>query len=340
MGRAGATGVDDRRRRGRARLLCAFSLATLAALSLATFAVLVLLGPGAQPAGAVVTPDSACGSESSSKSTSGTTTANLTIINNTGEGLQSFWLDYDGKRVLYKQVAPFTSYVQPTWVTHPWIVTNAQGACYRFVIMNSVAQTVTVNPDAGPPQQTATPPSSVPRGSPPGGGSQSADRAQQSAEASGSGSDQGSGFPTLPVVGVVAVVLAAIGGLAATGHLPGLGGSSGTASAPAPGVPAVDPSAVELQQTITDALNNPSAPSTSAGTQARNDQVLRDYLRQMKESTPEQMRDRILEDIRVMNSGVDPPGWPSTAPAAPAPRRAFPPSIPPRSSSSRRSPMR
>ncbi len=177
----------------------------------ATLVLLALAGS----ASAAVTPDSACQTESTFKSRDGVAPASLTIINNTGEVLQSFWLDYDGKRVFYTRVQPFTSYVQATWITHPWVIANLQGGCYRFLVMNSVAQTVTVNADAGASTQTAPPPTNTSSERTPG-------TRERVPDADRGPSRGDSSFPSLPVVGGAAALVALLGGLAATGHLPGV----------------------------------------------------------------------------------------------------------------------
>jgi hypothetical protein len=117
-------------------------------------------------------PDSACSNERSFKSTAGVTKATLTIINNTDQPVQSLWLDYNGKRVFYEQIAAHTQYKQQTWLTHPWIVASLDGACYRLAVMTSLEQTITVNPGTGipastPPVVTATPIAPATPGSPP-----------------------------------------------------------------------------------------------------------------------------------------------------------------------------
>ena len=94
-------------------------------------------------------PDAACATESTLRSKSGAVTASLHIVNNTTETVQAIWLDYTGKRVVYGTVAPFSSVVQPTWVTHPWIIANQQGTCYRLIVMTSPDQTVSVDPGPG-----------------------------------------------------------------------------------------------------------------------------------------------------------------------------------------------
>src|SRR5690242_1910286 len=74
-----------------------------------------------------VTPDSACANESAYRSTAGDQRATLTIVNNTGETLQLFWLDYSGARVFYQPLAAHAISTQETFLTHPWIVANSAG---------------------------------------------------------------------------------------------------------------------------------------------------------------------------------------------------------------------
>jgi hypothetical protein len=69
-----------------------------------------------------------------SKSLEGKVRTNLRFLNRTGGAVRIYWLDYAGRRVFYKSLAPGASYVQPTWKTHPWVVLDASGACIGFVI--------------------------------------------------------------------------------------------------------------------------------------------------------------------------------------------------------------
>ena len=100
-------------------------------------------------------PDSSCATESQFKSITGTTHAVLQIINNSDETVKAYWLDYTGKRVFYVDIKPHTSYLQATWLTHPWVITSSAGACYRFLVMNSQEQSVTVEPVLGPGETVA-----------------------------------------------------------------------------------------------------------------------------------------------------------------------------------------
>jgi hypothetical protein len=120
--------------------------------------VLLALPSLALTADAAPSPDPSCASESTSRSTEGTTQASLEIVNNSAEAVQAFWLDYSGKRVLYQQVAPGARAVQATWLTHPWVIASLQGACYRLIVMTATQQTVSVDPAAAPPATTAPTP--------------------------------------------------------------------------------------------------------------------------------------------------------------------------------------
>lgn len=89
-------------------------------------------------------PDPSCQQESQRKSIDGTTVFKLTFVNNTSETLQTFWLNYDGKRVFYRNVPAGTSYVQPTWITHPWIVADKNGTCLTLYVTDGKKDTVAV----------------------------------------------------------------------------------------------------------------------------------------------------------------------------------------------------
>lgn len=97
-------------------------------------------GPSASPPLA----DPSCQLESQLKSTDGKTPFNLTFANNTNETLQTLWLDYNGKRVFYRDIPPGTSYVQRTFITHPWVVADKSGRCLRLYVTDGRQNTVTV----------------------------------------------------------------------------------------------------------------------------------------------------------------------------------------------------
>jgi hypothetical protein len=116
--------------------------------------MLAVLAPIGSLAAGVIKPDSACADEAKYKSLDGLHKAALTVINNSDETVKVYWLNYQGKRTFYRDLAPRTSYVQETWLTHPWVISSLAGDCYRFLVMNSLQQSVTVAPEGQDPEAT------------------------------------------------------------------------------------------------------------------------------------------------------------------------------------------
>lgn len=210
-------------------------------------------------------PDSACAQESTFKSIEGTTKATLTVINNTDETVQLFWLDYKGVRVFYHRVGPHSTFPQATWLTHPWIVAGAQGACYRLAVMTSLQQTITLNPGSGggvnpvvtfpapietfPQTATATTATILP------------------VAGTGSTGTGYGGIPILPVVGGFIALAAGVGVLAATGRLSGGGRRSGPVKRPPPAPGAAAALAVGehgTERSLSDVLRESSDPMLDA----------------------------------------------------------------------------
>ncbi|WP_254606453.1 PEPxxWA-CTERM sorting domain-containing protein [Sphingomonas bacterium] len=82
-------------------------------------------------------------------STSGTTPASINFVNHLSTAVDVYWINYSGNRVFYTTLAAMSDYVQPTFITHPWIIaafgsgdTLAQGT--GTLITGFLAQT----PDA------------------------------------------------------------------------------------------------------------------------------------------------------------------------------------------------
>ncbi|HUR95018.1 MAG TPA: hypothetical protein VMY76_10570 [Gemmatimonadales bacterium] len=88
----------------------------------------------------------------------------VTFVNNSSQTVSVFWLNTEGVREYpfegggigfpYQELDPGASYVQSTFVTHPWIVTSGSGEgefCYGIFLPGSNGGTVTVtDPDPGP----------------------------------------------------------------------------------------------------------------------------------------------------------------------------------------------
>jgi hypothetical protein len=85
--------------------------------------------------------DVSCSSERSLKSLNADRAVTLTFRNQTKGVINAFWLDYSGKRVLYKRMSAGESLGMNTYVTHPWVFADAGGQC-RMIVLPDPARTV------------------------------------------------------------------------------------------------------------------------------------------------------------------------------------------------------
>jgi hypothetical protein len=70
-----------------------------------------------------------CSEEAGSRSIEWSTPTSIAFDNNTGDVIRVYWIDYEGVRKFYSEVVSGQSYVQRTYVTHPWVVTNRNYDC-------------------------------------------------------------------------------------------------------------------------------------------------------------------------------------------------------------------
>ena len=77
--------------------------------------------------------DSRCDQESHLRSKEGVKAIEFTLTNHTKSTLFLYWLNYEGKRVKYEEVPPGQRVNQPTFLTHPWVVTDTKGRCIRIL---------------------------------------------------------------------------------------------------------------------------------------------------------------------------------------------------------------
>lgn len=69
-----------------------------------------------------------CSEEGTIKSATGASTY-VMFKNKTDAQISIYWLNAQGKRTLYKKLAAGESHNQQTYVTHPWLIANAQDHC-------------------------------------------------------------------------------------------------------------------------------------------------------------------------------------------------------------------
>lgn len=93
------------------------SLVLVAAMAAAAFAM-----PQSASAASVLD----CAQERAIQSQNSSTPTTITfraVGENDETQFKIYWLDYNGKRVFYKHIFAGDVYRQPTYLTHPWLVT-------------------------------------------------------------------------------------------------------------------------------------------------------------------------------------------------------------------------
>ncbi|PDT89885.1 hypothetical protein CO669_13955 [Bradyrhizobium sp. Y36] len=75
-----------------------------------------------------------CGDEKTLTSLPGSGTAQVTFTNSADALRNVYWINYAGQRVFYQALQPGQHYVQPTFINHPWVITDSGGACKAALI--------------------------------------------------------------------------------------------------------------------------------------------------------------------------------------------------------------
>jgi hypothetical protein len=116
------------------------------------------VGPGELPA-------LDCSQEPLLRSLNGDTPTSVEFVNATDGPVNVYWIDYEGSRVLYHELLPAGQSVQqPTYVTHPWVVTDEADGC--LAIFQPVSQPARATICPAEPAATAQLTWSAPAGGP------------------------------------------------------------------------------------------------------------------------------------------------------------------------------
>jgi uncharacterized protein (TIGR03437 family) len=83
----------------------------------------------ASSAAQVILPTLPCGQATTLYSLNANTPTTVEFVNTTAQTVLVYWLDYVGVRELYHTLAPGTSFVQATFYTHPWMITDVNNNC-------------------------------------------------------------------------------------------------------------------------------------------------------------------------------------------------------------------
>ena len=82
----------------------------------------------------------ACIGDNPDRSTAGVAVGHVRD-NLSSEHVRIYWLDYEGDLVLYNDLDAGESYLQGTWLTHPWVAINDEGNCTSYFIVDEPTET-------------------------------------------------------------------------------------------------------------------------------------------------------------------------------------------------------
>ena len=66
------------------------------------------------------------------------------FVNGRSEAVVIYWLDFGGRRIRYHRLPPGASYVQPTFVTHPWVITTTDNRPLVIIQPTSEPRRITI----------------------------------------------------------------------------------------------------------------------------------------------------------------------------------------------------
>lgn len=75
-----------------------------------------------------------CGDERTLRSLVSEGSLEIDFTNAGTQPIAMYWIDFQGLRVHYADVAPGASYTQQTYVTHPWVAVGANGKCVGIIV--------------------------------------------------------------------------------------------------------------------------------------------------------------------------------------------------------------
>ncbi len=115
-----------------------------------------------------------CAGEGQIKSASTDISTEITFTNNSSAARQIFWIDFEGARVQYGNIAPGASHVQPTFLGHAWMIADKDADCIGLYFAETASRAVSLvgigEPAVGP--ESTVPPridNQPVRGTPTGG---------------------------------------------------------------------------------------------------------------------------------------------------------------------------
>lgn len=93
-------------------------------------------------------PPQNCADEGSLKSITFTTPTEIEVLNLSTSTKVVYWLSYTGTRVRYATLPAGFKLLQPTYVTHPWVIADEAGTCVAIYTAAAQPSTITIRDGA------------------------------------------------------------------------------------------------------------------------------------------------------------------------------------------------
>jgi hypothetical protein len=105
--------------------------------------LILLLTIALSGCGAFCKPDrSSTDGSPSVRSLNSNTPALMTFVNQSDQPVDIYWIDFGGRRQLYKTLEAGGSYTQQTYLTHPWLIADAGGQSWNVYLPEAQPRTV------------------------------------------------------------------------------------------------------------------------------------------------------------------------------------------------------
>lgn len=98
----------------------------------------------------------ACSEEGGLRSGSSGGSASILFDNQSTQNINVYWLDFSGKRTLYKHLSAGQSHRQSTFTGHPWLISDADDNCIQIFTPAQNSETVRINAESFQSTITAT----------------------------------------------------------------------------------------------------------------------------------------------------------------------------------------
>jgi hypothetical protein len=70
----------------------------------------------------------------------------LTFVNTSKQTVKVYWLDFEGRRVLYQTLKDGETYQIRTYLTHPWVITDEQDRAWAVYYPTPQPRTIAIEP--------------------------------------------------------------------------------------------------------------------------------------------------------------------------------------------------